>query len=230
MNLISVKNLSAFYENREIFSNLSFNIADGDYLCILGENGSGKTTLMRCMLGFDVKTSGEILFNGFSKKEIGYLPQRSETVSDFPASVTEVVMSGFAGKGFLGMLYKKEQKQKAYENMKRLEIFDLKDKAFNKLSGGQQQKVLLCRALCAAKKALLLDEPVTGLDANSAEEMYALIDKLNREGMTVIMISHDIETARSKGTHILHIANGGYFFGTEKDYASGEYCKKEGGI
>ena len=103
--------------------------------------------------------------------------------------------------------------------MEMLEIADLKNRPFKELSGGQQQKVLLCRGLCAAGKAILLDEPVNGLDAASQEEFYALIRKLNLSGLAVIMISHDINRALTEGKHILHISENGYFYGTAADYA-----------
>ena len=93
MSLIRVNKLSAFYENRQIFKDINFSVNEGDYLCITGENGSGKTTLMRLILGFKVKHTGRIDFDGFTNKEIGYLPQRTVTESDFPASVKEVILS-----------------------------------------------------------------------------------------------------------------------------------------
>lgn len=218
MSLIEVRNLSAYYENKEIFSNLNFSVKEGDYLCIIGENGSGKTTLMRLLLGFKVKKSGSIVFCGLTRKEIGYLPQKTETQRDFPASVNEIIMSGFASKSFFGISYSKEQKIKAQKNMELLEIEELKNRSFKELSGGQQQKVLLCRSLCAAGKAILLDEPVTGLDSVSQEEFYALIRRLNESGIAVIMISHDINKALVEGKNILHISENGYFYGRTADY------------
>lgn len=221
--LIEVKNLSAYYENKEIFSSLNFCVEEGDYLCIIGENGSGKTTLMRLLLGMGVKKSGSIVLNGITRKEIGYLPQKTETAKDFPASVNEVIMSGFASKSFWGISYSKEQKQKAQKNMEILEIGALKNRPFKELSGGQQQKVLLCRALCAAGKAMLLDEPVNSLDTASQEEFYGILRKLNQSGLAVIMISHDIDRALLEGKHILHISENGYFYGTAAEYAQSDF-------
>ncbi|MBP3706715.1 MAG: ABC transporter ATP-binding protein [Clostridia bacterium] len=218
MSLIEVKNLSAYYENKEIFSNLNFSVYEGDYLCIIGENGSGKTTLMRLLLGFKVKKSGSIILRGVTRKEIGYLPQKTETQRDFPASVNEIIMSGFSSKSFFGIRYSKAQKEKALKNMELLEIGELKNRSFKELSGGQQQKVLLCRSLCATSKAILMDEPVTGLDSASREEFYALIRKLNLSGIAVIMISHDINKALVEGKNILHISENGYFYGKTIDY------------
>ncbi len=214
MAQITVSGLSAFYENKEIFNNLSFCVDKGDYLCVIGENGSGKTTLMRLILGFDVKHTGSITFDGIKRKEIGWLPQRTELKKDFPASVFEVVLSGFSGNKFLTT---RADKKTAEDNLKLLEIYNLKNCAFKELSGGQQQKVLLCRALCSASSVLLLDEPVTGLDTVSQDEMYSLIRKLNQNGMTVIMISHDVERAVKDANKILRISNDGYFFGDSKE-------------
>ena len=218
MSLITVKNLSAYYENRKVFDGVNFTVDEGDYLCIIGENGSGKTTLMKTLLGMDIKHSGTVQYSGFTKKEIGWLPQKTEHQKDFPASVHEVIMSGFAGGGFFGMFYTKAQKQQAEKNMQLLDIADIAECSFSELSGGQQQKVLLCRALCAAKKVLLLDEPVTSLDKSAAEEMYALIKKLNRKGLAIIMISHDITRAVSEAKHILSLSNNSCFFGTDCQY------------
>lgn len=207
MTLITVDRLSAFYENTEIFKDLSFSVNKGDYLCVTGENGSGKTTLMRCILGFPVKHTGTVMLNGFSKKEIGWLPQRSEVRKDFPASVEEIIFSGFCGKG---IFLSKADRKKADENIETLGIAELKKRSFAELSGGQQQKVMLCRAMCAAKEVLLLDEPVTGLDTDSQNEMYALIRQLNLSGMTIIMISHDVERAVAQSNRVLTIGNDDY--------------------
>ena len=222
MNLITVKNLSAFYESKKVFENLNFTVEQGDYLCIVGENGSGKTTLMKTLLGLEIKHTGSIEFCGFSRREIGWLPQKTQHQKDFPASAFEVVMSGFAGSGFWGISYKKAQKQQALNNMKLLNVEDIAEKSFSELSGGQQQKVLLCRALCAAKKVLLLDEPVTSLDETAAEEMYAIIKKLNDSGLAVIMISHDVTRAIYDAKHILCLSNNGFFFGEKQEYTKGE--------
>ncbi len=218
MSLITVKNLSAYYESRKVFNDVSFTVDEGDYLCIIGENGSGKTTLMKALLGIDIKHTGTVQYSGFCKKEIGWLPQKNEHQKDFPASVKEVIMSGFAGKGIFGTFYSKQIKEQVSKNMKLLDIADIAECSFGELSGGQQQKVLLCRALCAAKKVLLLDEPVTGLDSTSSEEMYALIKKLNRGGMAIIMISHDISRAVSEAKHILSLSENSCFFGTDCEF------------
>ena len=218
MNLITVESLTAFYESKKVFNNLSFTVEDGDYLCITGENGSGKTTLMKILLDLDIKHKGTVKLNGFTKREIGYLPQKTRHQTDFPASVKEVVLSGFAGGGFLGARYSKLQKQQAADNMELLGIKNIAEKSFSELSGGQQQKVLLCRALCAAKRVLLLDEPTTSLDKTATEEMYEIIEKLNKNGLAVIMITHDMVHAANCAKHVLSFSEDNVFFGTKLEY------------
>lgn len=219
MAQITCKNLTLGYENRAIQENLNFSINAGDYLCIVGENGSGKSTLMKTLLHLQPPISGTIeLGDGLHKNEIGYLPQQTLVQRDFPASVKEIVLSGCQGRCGWRPFYNKEDKEIARKAMGKMMIQDLQDRCYRELSGGQQQRVLLARALCAAKKILLLDEPVSGLDPKVTAEMYQLIEDLNkRDGITIIMISHDIEAAVRYATHILHIGEH-CFFGTKKQY------------
>ena len=231
MALITCKNLSLGYGGREIVKGLDFEIRPGDYLCIVGENGSGKTTLMKTLLGLNPVLSGEIIFgDGLKASEIGYLPQQTPIQRDFPASVTEIVLSGFCGSMGIRPFYTAVQKKTALDNIRKMGIEHLKDRCYRELSGGQQQRVLLARALCATKKLILLDEPVAGLDVKATEEMYSLIARLNREDkITVIMISHDISAAMVYATHILHIG-GKHFFGTKEEYIQGgDYSAHLGG-
>ena len=219
MALITCQNLSLGYDGREILHGLSFEVNSGDYLCIVGENGSGKSTLMRTILGLQRPLAGQILTgDGLRVNEIGYLPQQTPVQKDFPASVREVVLSGFEGQCGWRPFYTREEKQRAEENIRAMGIGDLTRRCYRELSGGQQQRVLLARALCATGKLLLLDEPVSGLDPKVTAEMYGLIEKLNREkGITVIMISHDIGEALRYASHILHIGDRA-FFGTNAAY------------
>ena len=219
MALITCQNLSLGYGGREILRGLSFEVNSGDYLCIVGENGSGKSTLMRTILGLQRPMAGQILTgDGLRVNEIGYLPQQTPVQKDFPASVREVVLSGFEGQCGWRPFYTKAEKQRAEENIRAMGIGDLTRRCYRELSGGQQQRVLLARALCATGKLLLLDEPVSGLDPKVTAEMYELIEKLNREkGITVIMISHDIGAALRYASHILHIGDR-VFFGTNAAY------------
>ena len=220
--LIECKNLTAGYEGMPVVKNLSFNVSAGDYLCIVGENGSGKSTLMKTLLGLRSPLCGEIIFgDGLKQTEIGYLPQQTAAQKDFPATVREVVLSGCLGRKGLSPFYSKADKKQCDDNIELLGITHIAHRSYRNLSGGQQQRVLLARALCATKKLLLLDEPVSGLDPIVTAEMYEIISKLNREqGVTIIMISHDLQGALKYGTKILHMESGAYFFGTTADYRS----------
>ncbi|OON87033.1 ABC transporter [Oribacterium sp. C9] len=218
MALITVQNLALGYDSRAIVENLNFSVNMGDYLCIVGENGSGKSTLMKTLLHLQEPVSGQILTgDGLRKNEIGYLPQQTVVQKDFPASVWEIVLSGCQSRCGLRPFYTREEKRLAEENMERMSITDLRNRCYRELSGGQQQRVLLARALCATRKILLLDEPVSGLDPKVTAEMYELIAGLNAEGITVIMISHDISAALRYASHILHIGDE-VFYGTRNDY------------
>ena len=225
MALLTIRDLSLGYESHIIVTGLNFSVNVGDYLCIIGENGSGKTTLMKTLLHLQEPVSGEILIgDGLKNNEIGYLPQQTVVQRDFPASVREIVLSGCQGRCGLRPFYNQEEKRIAEENMERMGISALSKRCYRELSGGQQQRVLLARALCATKKVLLLDEPVSGLDPKVTAEMYGLIADLNREGITIIMISHDISAAMRFASHILHIGSS-VFYGTREQYMESDTGK-----
>lgn len=217
---IICKNLTLGYEGNAVAENLNFTVSGGDYLCILGENGSGKSTLIKALLGLKPQISGDIEWgDGCKANEIGYLPQQTVVQKDFPASVREIVRSGCLAKCGLRPFYNKEEKELAESTMQQLGIDGLARRCYRELSGGQQQRVLLARALCATRKILLLDEPVTGLDPKAQTDLYELIAKLNSNGITIIMVSHDIAAAVRYSSHVLHIGSKKQlFFGKSSDY------------
>lgn len=219
MAQLTCQNLCIGYDGKAVVQDLSFQVDAGDYLCIVGENGSGKSTLMKTLLGLQPQIRGKFLTgDGLQQNEIGYLPQQTQVQKDFPAAVREIVLSGCQGRCGHRPFYNKEEQQLAASAMEKMQIAGLARRCYRELSGGQQQRVLLARALCATRKMLLLDEPVSGLDPKVTSEMYALIEKLNREdGITVIMISHDLAAAVRYASHILHIGST-IFFGTKNAY------------
>ena len=218
MALLEIKDLAVGYDSRSVLNHLNFTVNEGDYLCIVGENGSGKSTLIRTILKLQDPISGEVVYgDGLTANEIGYLPQQTVVQKDFPASIREVVMSGLQGRKGIKAFYTRQDREAADRNMERMGILDIADKCYRDLSGGQQQRVLLARALCATQKLLLLDEPVSGLDPQVTAEMYGLIDKLNKEGITVLMVSHDVQAAMKYASHILHVGDT-VFFGKKEDY------------
>jgi zinc transport system ATP-binding protein len=219
MAQILCKELAVGYEGRSVADGLNFEINSGDFLCIIGENGSGKSTLMKTLLGLLPPVGGEMIIgDGLGAGEIGYLPQQTVVQKDFPASVEEIVLSGCQGRCGLRPFYNKNERAIATASMERMSVLELRRRCYRELSGGQQQRVLLARALSATRKLILLDEPVSGLDPKVTAEMYALIEQINKSGITVIMISHDISAAMRYATHVLYVGKN-TFFGTREEYA-----------
>lgn len=224
MALIACDNVSLGYDGHAVVENLNFAVERGDYLFVVGENGSGKSTLIKTLLKLKTPFSGEIIMGeGLKQTEIGYLPQQTAIQRDFPASVEEIVLSGRLNSIGLKPFYGKKEKEAAKNAMEKMGITSLSKRCYRELSGGQQQRVLLARALCAAKRLLLLDEPVAGLDPSAMAEMYAIIERLNKvDGITVVMISHDIAAAVKYANRILHVAHTPLFFGSKEDYLKSE--------
>ena len=222
------RELSIGYEGKIVARNINFSASKGEYICIVGENGSGKSTLVKSILNLNRPISGSVsLGDGLLRNEIGYLPQQTEIQKDFPASVTEVVLSGFLSRHKFFPFYTKAERKTALEKMKLMGIENLCGSCYRELSGGQQQRVFLARALCAAKKMIVLDEPVSGLDPKVTSEMYDVISDLNKkEKVTVIMVSHDVRAAIKYSSHILHIGHNDVFFGTVSEYFNSEIGQK----
>lgn len=218
--LLACRDVSLGYEGQSVLSHLDLSIRTGDYLCIVGDNGSGKSTLLRGLLGLLPPLSGEIWrAPELRRGAIGYLPQQTRAQRDFPATVLEVVLSGCLNRKGMRFFYTAAEKSAALMNMGKLGILELKDQCYRELSGGQQQRVLLARALCAAGKLLILDEPITGLDPAAAQDLYKTLAYLNeREGMAVVMVTHDLKAALQSARTVLHIGRTSCFSGTVADY------------
>jgi|LSQX01.1.fsa_nt_gb zinc transport system ATP-binding protein len=222
--LLTLDRVSFAYDRRIVVEELSFAIDEGDYLAIIGENGSGKTTLLLGLLGLKEPTSGVIeRSDALGSHRIGYLPQQMLTQRDFPATVEEIVLSGRLNRhGFISF-YGDEDRQAATISMRRLAVDGLRKRSFRDLSGGQRQRVLLARALTAAEGLLLLDEPVAGLDPVVSHEFYRLIRELNQnDGVTVVMVSHDVHCVTRDATHVLHLGYRKFYFGTAPDYLNSD--------
>lgn len=220
MNLIDIKNLNFSYPTKkDTLKNINIKIKEGKFTCIVGENGSGKSTLLKCILGLNKGYSGEII----KEERIGYLPQKSDIQSHFPASIEEVVMTGTIANNVKSIFYKKEDRENAKDIMQKLGIFDIRKKCFADLSGGQQQRVLIARALCATKKIIVLDEPTNGLDPSIAKQIYDLLDMLKKTAnITVLMVSHDIERALNYADEVIELINGEVtFVGKPSDFKLG---------
>lgn len=216
MNLIELKNLSLGYDNIPVLENINIKIDENDFICVVGPNGSGKSTLIKGILGLIKPFKGEVIFNNLKQNFIGYMPQETKVDSLFPASVFEIVISGTLNKV---NFYTKKEKKLALNNLKILGIENLKDKSFRDLSGGQRQKVLLARSLCATSKLLILDEPSNNLDSKSKEELYKIINDLNKKhNITIIMITHDLDHNNLIGNKILSLRENEIFYGSTEEF------------
>ena len=222
MAYLKVSNLTIGYEGMAVAEHISVEVNPGDYVCIVGENGAGKSTLMKTILHLQKPMAGEISYEEYG---IGYLPQQTVVQKDFPASVWEIVLSGNLAKSGLRPFYSKTERSLAKKNMENMEIWDLRKQCYRNLSGGQQQRVLLARALCASSIMLFLDEPVAGLDPIVTAQFYHLLEKINRDGMTILMVSHDLKMAMQYATHILHIGKEDVFFGTKEEYGNSDVAR-----
>lgn len=219
-DLVVCRDVSLGYEGQRVLSHLDLRIRSGDYLCVVGDNGSGKSTLLRGLLGLLPPLEGEIQrAPELERGAVGYLPQQTRAQRDFPATVEEVVLSGCLNRKGLRFFYTAAQRSQALMNLGKLGVLELRNECYRDLSGGQQQRVLLARALCAAGRLLILDEPVTGLDPSAAQDLYKTLNYLNRkEGMAVVMVTHDLRPALRDAGQVFHIGRGGTFLGTPADY------------
>ena len=219
MELIELKNLTLGYENHIVLKNINLTIEEKDFLCIVGPNGSGKSTLVKGMLGLIKPMKGKVIFDNLKQNFIVYMPQETKVDANFPASVWEIVLSGTINRINIPSIYSKKEKEEALKNMELLGISNLKDKSFCDLSGGQRQKVLLARSLCATSKLLILDEPSNNLDSKSKKELYDTIIDLNKNhGITIIMITHDLDHDNLLGNKILSLREDDIYYGPTDEF------------
>lgn len=228
-SLISCSHVDLGYDGHIIVKDLNMKIEQGVYISVIGQNGSGKSTFIKTLLGLVRPVSGKISRN-LSGKGIGYLPQQTEMQKNFPATAMEVVLSGFLSRKKHRPFYSREERFTAMDQLKKLGILDLSKTCYRELSGGQQQRVLLARALCATDQLLVLDEPVTGLDPGAAKELYVLLKELNKkEGIAILMVSHDLSNALKDADRILHIRHEDYFFGSVSEYFQSDHYREMNG-
>ena len=186
--ILTCENLEISYKNNKIIENLSFSVDEGDFFLILGKNGVGKSTLLKGILGLKNISSGNIMKNF---KVCGYMSQEVLLKKEFPSTIWEFVLSSRAV--YSKFFYSSKDMDIVRENLKKLNLWEIKDKSISALSIGQRQRVFLCRCLCVSEKIIFLDEPTNSLDINVRKMLYEVLEKLNKEGLTVVMISHDEE-------------------------------------
>lgn len=189
--VIEIKDLTVSYDNVTALKHISLDIIEGDYLGIIGPNGGGKSTLIKAILGYIKDYKGQIKYD--EDLVTSYVPQRSEVSREFPITVLEVVLTALLPKGFHPFFrYSVEDKKQALESLKRLRIEKLESRSINELSGGEFQRMLIARALVAKPRLLFLDEPTSNVDPQSRSIIYEILKELNEEGVTILLVTHDV--------------------------------------
>ncbi len=224
--IIQTKNVSVNYGKNEALRNISFEIEKGDFIGLVGPNGAGKTTLAKAILGLIPISSGKLSLFGQPRKtfqtygKIGYLPQKHSCINQFfPASVEEVVLLGLLSAKTAPRIITKEDSGKVANILKTLNIAPLKNQMLSELSGGQQQRVLLARALISSPEILIFDEPSTALDPESRDNFFELIQKINKENQTtIILITHDTGYIGKYANKLLYIDRKLVFFGKISEF------------
>ena len=193
---VELRNFTCGYAGEIVINNVSMQVQRGDFVGLLGPSGSGKTTLLRSLLGAVEVYQGDVFVQGESIKDkrpaIGYVPQLENIDWDFPVTVEQVVIMGCTSEMPIMPWFRKKDRRRADEIMKRLRIDDLAKRHIRELSGGQQQRTFLARALVSNPHLLLLDEPTSGSDIKTRDEVMHLLDELNHQDMTIIMTTHEI--------------------------------------
>lgn len=188
----------AYPSGPRVLTEVDLSIAPGELVAIAGPNGGGKTTLVRLVLGLLEPTEGEVFLFGepaqrFSRRStLGYLPQRAQVGTDTPVTVEELVSAGRLGAGRLLGPLRAADRQLVADAIERVGLTDLASRPLARLSGGQQQRAFIAKALAGEPTLLVMDEPTTGVDAESQEALATLLDRLHRElRVTVLYVSHE---------------------------------------
>jgi zinc transport system ATP-binding protein len=227
--ILELKNISFSYGDEKVLNDLTIDIHRGDYLGIIGPNGGGKSTLIKIMLGL-LKPNGQVKlfdkdiadFKDWSK--IGYVSQQVTHIdSSFPMSVEGVVSMGRYGKKGLFHFLDANDRAIVTRALKQVEMEEYADRLIGDLSGGQQQRVFIARALAGEPEMIILDEPTTGVDAKTQEQLYAFLRKLNHEmHLTLVLASHDLETIEREASELICINRSLVYCGMAKEFRAHE--------
>ncbi|MFK5883366.1 MAG: ATP-binding cassette domain-containing protein [Candidatus Izemoplasma sp.] len=203
---VVIDNLTFGYDYRTVLKDVSFKLNSGDFLAVVGNNGSGKSTLIKCILGINKVPSKKILLDDIDINDyksfinIGYVPQKFDDFNyEFPITVNEILMAS---------KYSKITEAEKLELLDRIGILELQNENINNLSGGQLQRVFIVRSLMNNPKLLILDEPTVGVDRQNVESFYKTVNELNADGITIILITHNLKESNANFTQVLSICNG----------------------
>ena len=225
--ILEVKNLNFNFNKNEVLKNISFELLKGDFLGIIGPNGSGKTTLIKIILKIYKNQKGTIkLFNkninSFNEwNKIGYVQQKAtEIQQNFPANVFEIVKMGLLSQKRFPKIINSKDKEKINEALKLVNMQEYSNKRISELSGGQQQRVMIARALISNPEIIFLDEPTTGIDPEMQKNFYDILGELNKKGITIILISHDVGIITKHVNKIAYLNKNLEFYGTHKEFCA----------
>ena len=232
--LISVENVSFYFQGLEVLRNISFSISAGDFLSLIGPNGCGKTTLIRVILGILKPASGRVIIMGEEVEQftqwarIGYVPQKATHLDPyFPASVREVVAMGLlSGKRFPRFLTRQDEAD-IDRALDEVQIRELKNRRIGELSGGQQQRVFIARAIVKKPDVLFLDEPTAGIDSETQDRFYDMLDELNhKKNLTIVLITHDIGIISKHVNKVACLNQRLFFHGTHDEFCNSDIVQE----
>lgn len=217
MNVLEVKDLSFSYPDKSILHRVSFSLEKGDFLCIVGTNGTGKSTLLKLILNRLTPTEGSIKILGETNTKfhkygsIAYVSQKATSFNrSFPATVEEIVRLGLYPQKRLFTRFNKQDKARVNEVLERVGMIDYKKKKIGLLSGGQQQRVFIAKALVSNPKIIFLDEPTVGIDVKAVDSICCLLGDLNKSGITIVMVTHDISSILYHSNKVLVLNEDGH--------------------
>jgi len=203
---VAVTNLTFGYDYRTVLKDISFKLNSGDFLAIVGNNGSGKSTLIKCILGINKIPPKRIMLDDIditefkNFKSIGYVPQKFDDFNyEFPITVNEILQVS---------RYNDITEDEKLELLDKIGILELQNENINELSGGELQRVFIVRSLMNNPRLLILDEPTAGVDKENVEGFYKTVNELNKEGITIMLITHNMDESKANFTHSLSIHNG----------------------
>ncbi len=210
--IVALENVSCGYDGQPVLSGMDLRIMPGDFVGLLGPSGSGKSTLLRVVLGSVRIFSGRVSIDGVpvgrKRPAVGYVPQLEAIDWNFPATVREVVLMGAAMRRPLLPWHSSRQVRNAREIMERLGIAHLAHRHIRQLSGGEQQRAFLARALISNPRLLLLDEPASGVDIKTRDDVMHLLHELNHQGVTIVMTTHEINSVAAHLPRVVCINRG----------------------
>ncbi|QOY36159.1 metal ABC transporter ATP-binding protein [Anaerobacillus isosaccharinicus] len=224
-NIIDIRSLSFQYGTRSVLENINLQVKKGSFLGLVGPNGSGKSTLLKCILGLLQPTKGKITlfdqpinrFNHWEK--IGFVSQKANSFnSGFPASVFEVVSMGLFRKVGLFRFLTRQHKEKVKKVIELVGMTEYTKQNIGELSGGQQQRVFIARALVSDPELLILDEPTVGVDIRSANNFYAMLSDLNKKGITLLLVTHDVTAMTEHVNAVACLNKQLHFHGNTRDF------------